>query len=196
VLFQILIDRNDDGQPDAMLVNSNVERYLTSRTDNDAYVAVFYDFVSGARSIAGPLNGLDPAALNTLPLFNSNMVMRIKATALGLSAENSGFNYKVVTASSDLFYREAMQVDETPDLHFDLHAQPYFLAGNVPGALIQQYGGSGPFVLRAGLSLTAFLASQPPLLLLHHRGAPDYAAATPVTRYLWPHQLQLPIVAR
>jgi hypothetical protein len=197
VLFQVLIDRNEDGQPDALLVNSNVERFTTNRFDSDAYTSVFYDLISGERTIAEPLNGVDMATLDTLPLFSSTMVLGVKAAMLGLSEQNSGFTYEVVTTSNDLFSREDMVVEETPDRHFDLRGQPYFFTPGSIGALVESLAGPAPFILQMKLDLTAFLAAgQPRLLLLHHRGAPADQAETPGARYAWPYQVHMPLVAR
>jgi len=47
------------------------------------------------------------------------------------------------------------------------------------------------------LNLPAFVAAEaPPLLLLNHRSTPAQAAETVRARYLWPHQVNLPLVAR
>ncbi len=197
VLFQVLIDRNEDGQPDALLVNSNVERFSTNRSDNDAYVTVFYDLVKGERSLAEPLNGVDMATLDTLPLFSSTMVLGVKAAMLGLSEQNSGFTYRVVTTSNDLFSREDMIVEETAERHFDLRGQPYFFAPGSTGALVESLSGPAPFALQMILDPISFMAAgKPRLLLLHHRGAPDDRAETPDARYTWPHQVHMPLVAR
>ena len=197
VLFQIFIDRDEDGQPDALLVNSNVERFSSTRFDSDAYVAVFYDLVSGTRAMAEPLNGVDMATLNTLPLLSSTMVLGVKAATLGLSAQNTGFNYHVVAMSNDLFYREDMVVEETPERQFDLFSQPYAFAPGNAGALVEILVGPAPFTLQGRLNLPAFLdAGQPRLLLLHRRGAPGAQAEIPGVRYLWPHQVLLPVVTR
>jgi len=197
VQFSVYIDRNEDGYPDGVLVNSNVERFLTSRTDNDAYVTVFYDLNNDEKMITGPLNGIDVATVDTLPLLNATMVLGVNAATLGLSAEDTGFDYQVVTVSNDLFGRENMTVEETPMLHFDLRGQPYTFAENGAGALLASLAGDAPFTLRSWLNVTRFLdAGQPRLLLLHHRSAPENAAETPSVRYAWPHQVRLPLVAR
>ena len=161
------------------------------------YVAVFYDLVSGTRAMAEPLNGVDMAALNTLPLLSSTMVLGVKAATLGLSPQNAGFNYHVVAMSNDLFYREDMVVEETPELHFDLLGQPYYFAPGSAGALLEILVGPAPFTLQVQLNLPGFLAAgQPRLLLLHQRGAPGAQAESPGVRYLWPHQVHLPVVTR
>lgn len=197
VQFTIYIDRNADGQADALLYPSNAERFMTNRTDNDAYVTVLHTVASGDKTVTGPLNGVDLLTLNTLPLLNSTLVLGARAAALGLSASDTDFHYWIVTASSDLLYRENMVVEETPLLYFNLRSQPYFLAGAGGGALVHALAGSGQFAVNGRLNLPAFVAAEaPPLLLLNHRSTPAHAAETVRARYLWPHQVNLPLVAR
>ena len=75
-------------------------------------------------------------------------VLGVKAAMLGLSEQNSGFTYRVVTTSNDLFSREDMIVEETAERHFDLRGQPYFFAPGSTGALVESLSGPAPFALQ------------------------------------------------
>lgn len=197
VTFQIFVDRDEDGNADALIVNSNTERFSTLRYDNDTYVVVLYNLENGQRSIVGALNGIDIATLNSVPLLNSSMVLGVPASSLGLSEQNTSFDYRVVTASADLFYRSSTMVDETPVLHFDLADQPYLLRGGVDAALTAAFTGAEPTVVAWVLNLRGFLAArQPPMLLLNYRGGVGEQATTVDARYMWPYTVELPLVAR
>lgn len=126
VEFHVYIDSDKDGVPDWVGLNANTG--LFSGTTSDTYGSVFcpYPLPTSAAALAAQcdfwyfLNGLS-AANNTNP-FNTNvMLLALPAAPLGLTEDNTDFNFTVVT-----FNRENEDpVDTTPWLHYDVAKQAF-----------------------------------------------------------------------
>jgi hypothetical protein len=131
VEFQVFIDTDEDGVPD--WVGLNAGAHVFTGVIGDLYLSILCPYplpttAAGVAALCGfadTLNGdyFGPGnnKLNSNP-FNSNvMTLALSARDLGLSADNSDFNFYVDTYN----YNYSGLVDTTPWMHYDI-AKPAF----------------------------------------------------------------------
>jgi len=102
--LDIEIDTNDDGQPDAALLNSTGDGLTRGEVENANYMndalitLVRTGPASSTNYVAGGiLNVFEPSFRDTAPYRNSVLIHSAPATALGLSAARTQFRYRAVT---------------------------------------------------------------------------------------------------
>jgi subtilisin family serine protease len=90
--FYVVIDTNRDGNDDYILYNN----YFTTATAsaNDVLVTKLFKFSNSSTTTIGFVN-VASSAVTTEPMNSSVLVLPVTAGALGLTAGNSRFNYRV-----------------------------------------------------------------------------------------------------
>jgi len=102
VFFEVYFDTDRDGADDFVLLNIDLATVTGGTDKNDVFITVLVDLNTGDAFLEDFLNGLPSSALNTVP-FNTNVVMLpVYAADLGLTSQNSSFNYRVRTFSRDI----------------------------------------------------------------------------------------------
>ncbi|HYF64441.1 MAG TPA: S8 family serine peptidase, partial [Herpetosiphonaceae bacterium] len=90
--FYVVIDTNRDGTDDYILYNSN----LNATTAPDVFVTKLFKINGGTTAIVTFTN-IASSAVTTEPMNSSVLVLPVTAQALGLTAGNSRFDYRVET---------------------------------------------------------------------------------------------------
>lgn len=175
--FEVNLDVNEDGTPELVLFNWNLGT-RQGRTPTDEFIPVLRQVSTGLYWWPVDfVNYFSAGQYDTTPFQNRVLFVSVPATAMGLSATNTDFNYWVT--SQDLNYG---QIDSTDVLSYDIAAS---------GLNLMMAGGEAPvWQDRSGPAVTVEydLTGYDPLpciLLLHHHNTaqPDNRAETVCFRY-------------
>jgi subtilisin family serine protease len=163
--FDIYIDTNRDGEDDYVLFNWNLGLASGGGDATDVVISVLLNLNSGQLILADYVN-VSPAVLNTA-IFNSNvMVLPVAASDLGLTANNSTFNYRIFTFSRDA----DGVVDDSGTLTYNAAQPGLDLSGNF--ASVPAYADLDGEVIPVDYNKTAYkTARSQGVLLLHHHNA-------------------------
>ena len=191
VEFSIFIDVDEDGKNDYRLYNSDRQGYNTRYRVSDTFVTALENLKTGQKSPQEFLNGLSAQAYDTA-LFNSDvMVLPIRASELGLTESNSGFQYYVETESAD----SSGVVDRTPVAAYDLTAVGLATSGNRQGAPIYDDLPGKTIPVAFDRQKAGKLGVDTVLLLHHHNGSGDRAELAPVKADIF-NNVYLPLIRR
>lgn len=191
VEFSIFIDVDEDGQYDYRLYNSDRQGYNSRYQVSDAFVTALENLKTGQKSAQEFLNGLSAQAFDTA-IFNSDvMVLPIRASALGLTESNSGFNYYVETESVD----SIGVVERTPTVGYDLTTVGLATSGNRQGTPIYDDLPGKTISVVFDRQKAGKLGVDTVLLLHHHNGSGDRAELAPVKAEI-PNSIYLPLIQR
>jgi subtilisin family serine protease len=123
VEFSVLIDREGDGVDDYRLFTANLAGYQDGRGRSDVFITALQDLHTGQISRQAMLNGHSPQEQDTALFNNHLLLLPVRAQALDLNADWSGFFYRVVSYSDDLAvdaHGKRRVIDQTTRLRFDL----------------------------------------------------------------------------
>jgi subtilisin family serine protease len=187
VEFDILFDTDKDGTDDYLLFHTDFGS-VTGGDFSDVFITVLVNLDTGEASLQDFVNGVPASALDTVP-FNTNViVLPVFAgntddfPGLGLTSQNSSFNYRVVSYSLDLVLQDEEIDQDDPDgafadrtrvLTYDAARPGLDLSNPELGGLPAHFdlnGNNIPFVYDPA----AFAANRSQgALLLHHHNARD-----------------------
>jgi subtilisin family serine protease len=198
VTFEIPIDTDGDGEDDYLLFSSDAIGYATGRSASDRFVAALRNLTTGVTTVQGPLNGLSPDAYDT-SLFNSRvLLLPVRASELGLSAQRNGFWYRIESFSSDLPLDESgarRRVDQMPHRYFDPTQPGLRFSGEDQQAAV--FFDRDDTLIGVAFDAPAFLAAHSQgILLLHHHNLSEWRAEVIAVRTAWQARVYLPLVRR
>lgn len=119
VRFDIHIDTNDDGTADFLLYSSSNPLESTQPFDSDVYVSRLNNF-GDTDTIQGYINGFGANQYDSVPFLTDVLYLPVKAEALGLSAANPDFGFRVKTTVR--VDNEDPMRDESDPLSFNIAA--------------------------------------------------------------------------
>jgi subtilisin family serine protease len=196
VEFSILIDREGDGVDDYRLFNANLAGYQDGRGRSDVFITALEDLRTGQISRQALLNGRSLQE-HDMALFNSRvMLLPVRAQALELNADWTGFFYRVESYSDDLAVDANGQrqvIDQSPRLRFDLVKDSVnFSTTTGPSPIFVAQEGQ---VIQAAFQLSGeATANVAGVLLLHHHNLSTQRAQVVWVDYSRTYTRYLPFV--
>ena len=188
VAFEVYIDVDEDGEADYMVSNDSLGAFRGG-DPTDQFVSVVRNVASETQELAYFLNLASGAELDTGVFHTNSMVLAVDARAIGLSSQDSNFNYWVLARSADTDPSWQI-VDVSRLLRYDLSAPGLTLTALGQGGLSVFYDLPGQ-VIQATFDREAFtrLEDQGVLLIHHFNERDQRGEAIPVDalwRYYFP----------
>ena len=171
--YEVLIDANRDGTDDYRIFNSslgNATNFITEpNSASDVFLAVAQNIASGLYFTNNFVNYFGADVRDTAPFNNSVLVLPVPVSLIGLTAANSGFNYRVRSRTPR--ERGALIQETTPTVFYD--ALRPALGTTAHGISTTPFHHDGqPIAIdvdRSGAAAQGYSATNgPSLLLLHH----------------------------